>query len=122
MRSNIWNNRPGCLCHLTIAVCEQTDPAKIIGWCGLDGKIEPGEVVLFYMIDEEHRDRGYATQCARQLLEYAFGEMQLNRISGGCDAANIASFRVMQKAGMHFDGPGDDGNPRLHIDRISYKE
>lgn len=60
---------------------------SIIGWCGLDGKPDPHNperMEIFYMIDKEYRDKGYATQCASALLEYAFETAKLKKVFGGC--------------------------------------
>ncbi len=72
----------------------------IIAWCGLDGEAETGKTVLFYMIDEKYRYQGYATQCAMELINYAFAEMEYDIIYRGCAKSNVESYRVMQKAGM----------------------
>lgn len=37
------------------------------------------------------------------LLEFGFGDMELNRIQGRCASDNKSSERVMQKAGMMFE-------------------
>ena len=52
----------------------------MIGWCGLDGEAEIGKTVLFYMIDEKYRNQGYATQCAMELINYVFDEMEYDII------------------------------------------
>jgi len=97
-------NRPESICHLCLAVFEKKQPEKIIGWCGLDGEAEPDKTVLFFIIDEAYRKKGYATQCAVELLKYAFDDMNYSIIYGGCAKENIASYKVMQKSGMkHTD-------------------
>ena len=64
------------ICHLCLGVFQKQEPNIIIGWCGLDGEAEIGKTVLFYMIDEKYRNRGYATQCAMELINYAFEKME----------------------------------------------
>lgn len=61
---------------------------------------ETGKTVLFYMIDEKYRNQGYATQCAMELINYVFEEMEYDIIYGGCAKSNVESYRVMQKVGM----------------------
>ncbi len=100
MENNRNNNRPKSICHLCMGVFRMQEPKQIIGWCGLDGKAELGKTVLFYMIDENYRNLGYATQCVTELLRYAFEDMDYDIIYGGCAKENIESYRVMQKAGM----------------------
>lgn len=100
MENNRKNNQPKEINHLCLGVFPKQAPKQIIGWCGLDGKAEAGKTVLFYMLDENYRNQGYATQCARELLRYAFEDMDYDIIYGGCVKDNIASYRVMQKSRM----------------------
>ena len=120
MESRHSQNRVKALCHLCLAVFRKEAPREIIGWCGWDGQIAPGEAVLFYSIAEPYRCRGYATQCARALLRYIFEDMQYDRVSGGCAKDNIASFRVMEKAGMCHNEIFDDGGLGFYMDRQMY--
>jgi len=48
--------------------------------------------------------RGYATEAATAVLTYAFGELHAHRVVAFCNAANVASARVMEKIGMRRDG------------------
>ena len=73
MKSNHARNGDGIIYHLCFAVFQKGNE-KIIGWCGLDGKIEEAKLHIFYSIDPDFRNRGYATQCAERLLSYAFNE------------------------------------------------
>ncbi len=113
-------NRPMAIVHLCLAVFRREDPRRIIGWCGLDGKAEAGKTVLFYVIDEAYRRRGYATQCAEALLRYAFEEMSYDRIFGGCAKDNYGSRRVMEKVGMKQDGCTENGDPTFSIDQTTF--
>ncbi len=61
-----------------------------------------------YWIGEEFWNRGYATEAARGLIEYAFSEMMLHRVFAQHFGSNIASGRVMQKAGMKYEGTMKD--------------
>ena len=50
--------------------------------------------------NRKYRNQGYASQCAMELINYAFEEMQYEIIYGGCAKSNVESYRVMQKVGM----------------------
>ena len=100
MKTTHSKNRQKSICHLCLGVFRKAEPNVIVGWCGLDGEAEAGKTVLFYMIDEKYRNRGYATQCAIALLDYGFEEMEYDIIYGGCARSNPESYRVMHKAGM----------------------
>ena len=54
-----------------------------------------------------HRDfwsHGYATEAAELLLRFGFDHLQLRRISATCHPDNHASVRVLEKAGLEYEG------------------
>ncbi|HEY7043166.1 MAG TPA: GNAT family protein [Nocardioidaceae bacterium] len=59
-----------------------------------------------YMIKPAYAGQGYATEIVRDLLSLAFDDLGLRRVTGGCFADNIASWRVMEKAGMRREQHG----------------
>ena len=120
MESTHSRNQKKSICHLCLGVFRKESPKVIIGWCGLDGEAEMGKTVLFYMIDEEYRNRGYATQCAIELLNYAFEDMEYDIIYGGCARSNLESYRVMQKAGMVQNSFYENGDYIFSIDRDAF--
>ena len=110
-------NRVKAIFHLCLGVFRKDEPNRLIGWCGLDGRCSPDEIVLFYIIAEDFRCRGYATQCAAELLRFAFEDMQYDMVSGGCAKDNLASFRVMEKVGMCHNEIYEDGGFGFYMDR-----
>lgn len=59
---------------------------------------------LGYWIGVEHWGRGIATEAARRMAAYAFGELGLNRLQAHHFSRNPASGRVLQKIGMRYEG------------------
>ena len=53
-----------------------------------------------FVFHPDHHGRGYATEAAGVLLRLGFEGLRLHRISGRCDARNLASARVMERLGM----------------------
>lgn len=53
-----------------------------------------------WAIASEHQGRGYATEAARALLDFAFGALGCHRVIATCQPENRASWRVMEKLGM----------------------
>ena len=54
-----------------------------------------------------HRDlwsRGHATEASALLLRFGFDHLRLRRISATCHPDNSASARVLEKAGLRFEG------------------
>lgn len=64
------------------------------------------EGLLGYLIAPDRAGRGYATAIVRGLLEVAFAEVGLRRVTAACFADNVASWRVMEKAGMRREQHG----------------
>lgn len=58
------------------------------------------EVGLFWMMDPAHRRKGYATEAAQAMVNYAFNQMHLVRIVATTAFDNVASQAVMRRLGM----------------------
>lgn len=81
-----------------------------IGRCGLlpwtiDGR---HEVEVAYLIAKEYWGQGLATEAARAIVAYGYEQLGLSRLVCLIDAENVASKRVAEKAGMHFEREGRD--------------
>lgn len=50
--------------------------------------------------------RGYATEAIVLATQYAFGDLQLRRLTAGAYASNIASIRAFERAGFRREGCG----------------
>jgi [ribosomal protein S5]-alanine N-acetyltransferase len=77
----------------------------IIGNCGFPDIIFKnlcGEVN--YYVTSEYRGQGLAPEALKALLEFGFRDIGLTRIQARCELDNLSSERVMQKAGMSFEG------------------
>lgn len=59
------------------------------------------EAELGWVIHRAHWGRGYTTEAARAVAEYAVTHWGVKRIFACCDSENTASYRVMEKLGMH---------------------
>ena len=111
MRGNYERNTNGCIYHLCLAVCGKERPETIMGWCGLDGTRNHSEPEIFILLEEEYRNKGYGTECVKELLRIAAEDFALSGVHGGCDKENIASARAMEKGGMVQYGTEDNGDP-----------
>ena len=59
---------------------------------------------ISYIIHPEYWGRGFATEVTSTLLSFGFTTLNLHRIFATCDPRNVASERVLQKLGMHYEG------------------
>ena len=119
MCDNHARNTIGCIYHLCLAVCRKEDPDTIMGWCGLDGRRSPTEPEIFILLDEEYQNKGYGTQCVKELLRMATEDYSLTGVHGGCARDNIASRRAMEKGGMVQYSTEDNGDPLFRYDLSS---
>ena len=65
-----------------------------------DGPWRAAQGELGYMVDPARAGKGYATAIAAALLDLAFGELRLHRVTAGCFADNTGSWKVIEKLGM----------------------
>ncbi len=78
---------------------------KLIGDCGfIKWDASQARAELDYLLSREYWNRGLMTEAVKEVIRFGFEKMQLNRIQGICEIANIASACVMEKAGMQFEG------------------
>lgn len=59
---------------------------------------------LGYWIGQPYWNQGYATEAVRRVIVWGFANLGLNRIFAQHFANNPASGRVMEKAGMRYEG------------------
>ncbi|WP_163100302.1 GNAT family N-acetyltransferase [Peribacillus alkalitolerans] len=57
-----------------------------------------------YFLDNSLNGKGYTTEAAQLIVDYAFNELNLHRIEAGVMPHNIGSIRVLEKAGFHKEG------------------
>jgi ribosomal-protein-alanine N-acetyltransferase len=80
------------------------ETGAMIGNCGfpeIDLDTKCGEVN--YYVTAAHRGKGVALEALNALLKLGFQEFALARIQARCEANNLNSERVMQKARMKFE-------------------
>ena len=81
-----------------------------------------------YFIYPKFWRKGYTTEAFKKVLEFAFLENNVYRVSTGCLAENIGSERVMQKCGLikeaeHIDYEWHDGKMKTRLEyRLLKKE
>lgn len=59
---------------------------------------------LGYWIGQPFAGRGHATAGVRTVVAHAFGALRLHRVEAACLPSNIASRRVLEKAGFRKEG------------------
>lgn len=81
---------------------------KVIGSIGLFNVEKSGQCELGYSIGSAWWGYGYATEAAAAVLEFAFQKMQVHRVYASHHIENLASGKVLEKIGMHYEGTMGD--------------
>lgn len=79
---------------------KETD--KLIGRCGIQSNEVDHviEIELGYILDPSYQGKGYALECAKFVLNYAFEHWNFPRIVAVIDVNNIPSIALAKKLGM----------------------
>lgn len=88
-----------------LAFAEIDGVPTMIG-CGGVTTHEDTVPTIGYWVGAPWRGRGYATEIARALVDYAFEELGAERIGVSCRVTNTASRRVIEKCGFQWAGCG----------------
>jgi RimJ/RimL family protein N-acetyltransferase len=91
----------GALVTFAITRCED---GQLLGAIGLTLAREHERAEMGYWIGVPFWNQGYATEAASAVLGYAFRTLGLNKVYAQHLARNPASGRVMEKAGMSYEG------------------
>lgn len=87
------------------AVVLKKEDNKMIGTCGfsrIDFSNNIGEIG--YVINPEFHGNGYATEAVKAIMDFGFNKLNFNRIESKFIIGNDASFAVMKKCGMTYEG------------------
>jgi RimJ/RimL family protein N-acetyltransferase len=79
-------------------------PGNVVGLCGVVILRGAEEGEIWYLVEPESWGKGIATDAAKHLLDFGFGELGLHRIWVTCLPENPASARVLEKVGMRKEG------------------
>lgn len=105
----------GCLAHpdewewYAMWMIELKDGTHVGELC-FKGITEEGCAEIGYGIAEDHQGRGYATEAVTAAVAWALEQNRINRVTAEVDRENIASVRVLEKAGFTQTGAvGEEG-------------
>lgn len=81
---------------------EKQAGGRFVGWFSLRPAAEAGTAVIGYRLCRAAWGQGYATEGVLALIAKAFAEMGLRRVVATTYEENLASRRVMEKAGLRL--------------------
>lgn len=88
--------------HILWAIVLPDD--TVIGSIGIGRRSDPPGGVLGYWLGVEHWGNGYMTEAVRAVIQFGIVRLGLNRVEALCFTTNPASARVLEKAGMTYEG------------------
>lgn len=81
------------------------ETGEIIGSCGFhQWEKEHFKAEVGFEIHPDYWRQGIITEALRSVLNYGFGEMELNRIKAYYDPRNLASKKSLERAGFTYEG------------------
>jgi RimJ/RimL family protein N-acetyltransferase len=89
--------------NITLGMVRKSD----LQWMGvihLDVNLRHQRADFGYWIGVPYWNQGYTSEAARRLVNYCFADLGLNRVCAGYFTHNPASRRVMEKAGLTYEG------------------
>ena len=82
---------------------EEREGGRLVGDVGLSpAEDESGVIKIGYTMAPDVQGRGYGTEAVRALIDYAFDTLGAAIVRAYASAANLASIRVAEKAGMRL--------------------
>jgi RimJ/RimL family protein N-acetyltransferase len=104
VNTKFYNERAGRDSHNCAIVLRAT--GQVIGWIGFgfsNQEQKPiGDVGMGYAILPEFWSQGFTTEALQGTLDFIFSETAADNAVAHCNVGNVASARVMEKAGMLF--------------------
>lgn len=91
------------------------DSGAFVGWFCLKYCPPTCDVEVGYRLLPEAWGQGFATEGARALIDYGFGDLGLVRLIGVTHSGNKASQRVLMKSGLADEGYGRYYDRRVRL-------
>lgn len=86
---------------------ELRETGKLVGTVGAFFRESSPELELGWTVYQRHWRHGFASEAAAAALAFAFERHAVERAVAHIDGANVASIRVSERLGMHYEGEVD---------------
>ncbi|MCR2806649.1 GNAT family N-acetyltransferase [Paenibacillus soyae] len=87
----------------SFAILDQA-AGTFMGVIGLRINKDHNHAELGYWIGKPYWGHGYCTEAVKAVMDFAFRELELNRLYAAALTRNPGSYKVMEKAGMKHEG------------------
>lgn len=85
------------------AICHREN-GNLMGAVGLKTDLNNDSAEIGFWMGEPYRGKGYVTEAAKGVVEFAFYKMDLNRVEAKHMVGNRGSAKVLEKIGMSYEG------------------
>lgn len=89
------------------------DNDEFIGWSGIKYLESLNEYDLGYRFFKKHWGKGYATESAKAVMEYALNTLKLKTVVGRAAIDNHNSIKVLEKSGLKFKEEGFEHGEKI---------
>lgn len=78
---------------------------KVIGGIGLSIKdLSYSTAMLGYALNKDYWSKGIVSEASKEMLRFAFSDLDLHRVYATTDSKNLGSQRVLEKCGFRKEG------------------
>jgi RimJ/RimL family protein N-acetyltransferase len=89
-------------------ICDGEEPMGIVSLTGSeygpDETVRSRDAELAYYLGPEHHGQGYGSDAAETMIQYAFEDRNLRRVSARCGSFNEASAGLLESLGFEHEG------------------
>ena len=83
-------------------VIERKADHELLGM--ITARVDDQKWELGYVLARSYWGKGYMTEVVKKIVDWALKQQEIYRVWSVCDVDNLASARVMEKAGMKREG------------------
>jgi ribosomal-protein-alanine N-acetyltransferase len=78
--------------------------ARLIGTAGfVNVSAREGRAEIGYVLARDYWGQGLASEAVREIIRFALIELGLSRVEARCHVDNVASQRLLERCGLHFE-------------------
>ena len=78
-------------------------------------RMHPPKADFGYVFCPQYWGQGFASEAVKAIVDWAFSQSEIYRVWATCHPENIASVRVLQKAGLQFETRLENREPRPQL-------
>lgn len=89
----------------------EKESRRLIGFVGLrPAAFADGETELLYGVEVARWNQGFTAEASREIVRYAFADLDFEKIVAAANPENIASWRVLESIAMRQTGEKEQFN------------